>query len=368
MSDPLADLSANGVSIWLDDLSRQRIRSGNLKSLVDGEHVVGVTTNPSIFQAAMAKDDAYDEDIAKLAREGKSTEEVVRVLTASDVQEACEVLHPVWEASGHVDGCVSLEVEPKLARDTDATIVQARELWAAVDRQNLFIKIPATAQGVPAIRQVLSEGINVNVTLIFGLERYEEVMEAYLSALEERVGRGESIDALNSVASFFVSRVDSEVDKRLTTIGTDQATALLGQAAVANARAAYQKYEAVFDGPRWDALRESGAHRQRPLWASTGVKNPDYADTMYVVDLVASGVVNTMPEPTLDAVADHGKITGDTITVNYDSAHDVLSQLTAVGVDLADVTAQLEVEGVEKFETSWNDLLAGVNGKVEAAR
>ncbi len=368
MSNPLEDLSAAGVSIWLDDLSRQRIRSGNLKSLVGDKNVVGVTTNPSIFQAAMAKDDAYDEDIAKLAREGKSTEEVVRVLTASDVQEACEVLKPVWEGSNHVDGCVSLEVEPKLARDTEGTITQARELWAAVDRQNLFIKIPATAEGVPAIRQVLSEGINVNVTLIFSLDRYEAVMEAYLSALEERVSRGESIDALNSVASFFVSRVDSEVDKRLTKIGSDEAKALLGKAAVANARAAYQKYESVFDGARWDALRQAGAHRQRPLWASTGVKNPDYADTMYVVDLVAGGVVNTMPEPTLDAVADHGVITGDTITTNYASAHDVLSQLTAVGVDLADVTELLEVEGLDKFDTAWNDLLSGVNGKVEAAR
>lgn len=368
MTDRLAELASCGVAIWLDDLSRQRIRSGDLKDLLEHKHVVGVTTNPSIFQAAMSKDDAYDEDIASLAREGKTTEEVVRTLTGGDVREACDVMRPAWEASDGVDGCVSLEVEPALARDTEGTIAQARELWNAVDRQNLFIKIPATEEGVPAIRQVLSEGINVNVTLIFSLERYGDVMEAYLSALEDRVGRGEGIDRLNSVASFFVSRVDSEVDKRLGTIGSEQAKGLLGKAAVANARAAYEKYQSVFDGPRWDALREAGAHRQRPLWASTGVKNPDYADTMYVVDLVAAGVVNTMPEPTLDAVADHAQITGDTITTNYDSAHDVLSQLAAVGVDLADVTRQLEVEGLEKFETAWNDLMQGVNGKVEAAR
>ncbi len=368
MTDRLAELSDQGVAIWLDDLSRQRIRSGNLADLLEKQHVVGVTSNPSIFQAAMSKDDAYDEDIAALARDGKSTAEVVRILTTGDVREACDVMRPAWEASDGVDGCVSLEVEPALARDTDGTVKQARELWQTVDRQNLFIKIPATAEGVPAIRAVLSEGINVNVTLIFGLERYDKVMEAYLAALEDRVGRGDGISRLNSVASFFVSRVDTEVDKRLMGIGGEQAKALLGKAAVANARAAYEKYESVFAGSRWEALAAKGAHRQRPLWASTGVKNPDYPDTMYVVDLVASGVVNTMPEATLEATADHAEITGDTITGNYDSAHDVLSQLSTVGVDLADVTAQLEDEGVEKFETAWNDLLSGVDGKVEAAR
>ncbi len=368
MTDRLAELSDAGVAIWLDDLSRQRIRSGNLKALLVDQHVVGVTTNPSIFQAAMSKDDAYDEDIASLAREGKSTEEVVRLLTASDVREACDIMKPAWEASNGIDGCVSLEVEPKLAHDTEGTITQARELWKGVDRQNLFIKIPATVEGIPAIRQVLSEGTNVNVTLIFSLERYTDVMEAYLSALEERVARGEGIDRLNSVASFFVSRVDSEIDKRLTTIGTDHAKSLLGKAAVANARVAYEKFSGVFDGQRWLALERAGAHRQRPLWASTGVKNPDYPDTMYVTDLVASGTVNTMPEATLEAVADHATITGDTITANYASAHDVLSQIGAVGIDLAEVTELLEVEGVEKFETAWNDLLSGVDGKVEAAR
>ena len=367
MSDALGDLSAQGVSVWLDDLSRQRTRSGGLQSLVDDKHVVGVTSNPTIFQAAMSKDDAYDDDIAAMAKDGKSTEEVVRVLTAGDVREACDVLKPIWDDS-HVDGCVSLEVEPKLARDTDATITQARELWGLVDRPNLFIKIPATAEGVPAIKQALTDGINVNVTLIFSLDRYEAVMEAYLSSLEARVAAGKPIDGLNSVASFFVSRVDTEVDKRLTAIGGESAKGLLGQAGIANARAAYEKYAGVFAGERWDALTAKGAKPQRPLWASTGVKNPDYPDTMYVVDLVASGTVNTMPEPTMDAVADHGTVTGDTITTNYDSAHDVLARLADVGVDLADVTARLEDEGVEKFETSWNDLVSGVNGKVEAAR
>jgi transaldolase len=367
MTDHLAELSEQGVSIWLDDLSRQRIQSGGLKALLD-KHVVGVTTNPSIFQAAMAKDDAYDDDIASLAKQGKSVDEVVRQLTGDDVRAACDILRPVFEATDGLDGCVSYEVEPNLARDTHGTIAQARDLWAAVDRPNLYIKIPATEEGVPAIRQVLSEGINVNVTLIFSTTRYAEVMEAYLSALEERVGKGEPIARLSSVASFFVSRVDSEIDKRLLGIDTDQAKSLLGKAAVANARVAYEKYLATFAGPRWEALQAAGAKPQRPLWASTGVKNPDYPDTMYVTDLVAAGVVNTMPEPTLDAVADHGKITGDTITTRLDSAHDVLSLIAGVGIDLEAVTVQLEDEGLEKFATAWNDLLSGVGGKVEAAR
>ena len=367
-TDRLADLSAQGVSIWLDDLSRQRIRSGDLEKLVTDKHVVGVTTNPSIFQAAMAKDDAYDDDIARLSREGNDVNAVVRRLTSGDVQEACDVLRPVWERTGGVDGCVSYEVEPALARDTEGTIAQARELWQVVDRQNLFIKIPATAEGVPAIRQVLSEGINVNVTLIFGLDRYEAVMDAYLGALEDRVAQGQGIDRLNSVASFFVSRVDTEVDKRLQGMDDPAATRLLGKAGIANARAAYEKYLQVFESDRWGALAAAGGHRQRPLWASTGVKNPDYPDTMYVTDLVASGTVNTMPEKTLDAAADHAEITGDTVTPHFTDAHEVLGMLADLGIDLDQVTAQLEDEGVEKFETSWNDLMSGVGGKVEAAR
>lgn len=367
MTDHLAELSEQGVSIWLDDLSRQRIESGGLKALLD-RHVVGVTTNPSIFQAAMAKDDAYDDDIASLAKQGKTVDEVVRQLTGDDVRAACDILRPVFEATDGLDGCVSYEVEPGLARDTEGTITQARDLWAAVDRPNLYIKIPATEQGVPAIRQMLSEGVNVNVTLIFSIARYAEVMEAYLAALEERVAKGEPVARLSSVASFFVSRVDSEVDKRLLGMDSDGARALLGKAAVANARVAYGKYVSTFAGPRWEALQAAGAKPQRPLWASTGVKNPDYPDTMYVTDLVAAGVVNTMPEPTLDAVADHGKITGDTITGHLDSATDVLSLLAEIGIDLEQVTVQLEDEGVDKFMTAWNDLLSGVGGKVEAAR
>ncbi len=368
MTDPLTDLSAAGVSIWLDDLSRQRIESGGLATLLTERHVVGVTTNPSIFQAAMAKDDAYDDDIASLAKQGKTVDEVVRQLTGDDVRAACDILRPVFEETGGLDGCVSYEVEPKLARDTEGTIAQARDLWNAVDRPNLFIKIPATAEGVPAIRQVLADGINVNVTLIFSLARYGEVMEAYLDAIEERVSKGEPIDRLSSVASFFVSRVDTEIDKRLGKLDTDDARALLGKAAVANARAAYEKYLSIFAGPRWERLQVAGANPQRPLWASTGVKNPDYPDTMYVTDLVASGVVNTMPEPTLDAVADHGVITGDTVTSHFGDAHEVLALLAEMGIVMDEVTQQLEDEGLEKFETAWNDLLSGVGGKVEAAR
>ncbi len=367
MTDRLAELSAAGVSIWLDDLSRQRIESGGLQALLE-KHVVGVTTNPSIFQAAMAKDDAYDKDIASLAKQGKTVDEVVRQLTGDDVRAACDILKGVFEATDGLDGCVSYEVEPALARDTEGTIAQARDLWQAVDRPNLYIKIPATAEGVPAIRQVLSEGINVNVTLIFSNARYAEVMEAYLGALEERVAKGEPIGRLNSVASFFVSRVDTEIDKRLLAMDTDQARALLGKAAVANARVAYEKYLATFDGPRWEALKTADAKPQRPLWASTGVKNPDYPDTMYVTDLVAAGVVNTMPEPTLEAVADHGVISGDTVTGHFTDAHEVLALLAETGIDLGEVTQLLEDEGLEKFETAWNDLLAGVGGKVEAAR
>ena len=368
MTDRLAELSAQGVSIWLDDLSRQRIRSGDLKALLDDKHVVGVTTNPSIFQAAISKSDVYDDDITSLAKAGKTVDEVVRQLTGDDVRAACDVLRPVFEATNGLDGCVSYEVEPGLARDTEGTIAQARDLWAAVDRPNLYIKIPATAEGVPAIHQVLSDGINVNVTLIFSTARYAEVMEAHLSALEKRIAAGEPIEHLSSVASFFVSRVDSEIDKRLMKIDTEESKALLGKAAIANARVAYQKFVATFSGDRWAAIEAAGGKPQRPLWASTGVKNPDYPDTMYVTDLVASGVVNTMPEPTLDAVADHGRITGDTITPNFAAAGEVLGLLASIGIDLETVTQQLEDEGVEKFETAWNDLLSGVGGKVEAAR
>jgi transaldolase len=354
----LAALSAAGVSVWLDDLSRDRLKSGNLQELIDTKCVVGVTTNPSIFQAALSKGDAYDDQVKELADRGADVDATIRTVTTDDVRDACDVLRPQWEASDGVDGRVSIEVDPRLARDADKTIQQAIELWKIVDRPNLFIKIPAMEEGVPAITSVLAEGISVNVTLIFSVERHRAVMDAYLAGLEAAKKAGHDVSKIHSVASFFVSRVDSEVDKRLEKIGSDEALALRGQAGVANARLAYAAYEEVFaGGERFDALKADGARVQRPLWASTGVKNPDYSDTLYVTELVAPNTVNTMPEKTLDAVADHGVIRGDAVTGTADAAQEIFDKLDAVGIDLPDVFITLENEGVEKFEKSWQELL-----------
>ena len=357
-NDNLQALSDAGVSIWLDDLSRDRLDSGNLAELVKVRNVVGVTTNPTIFQMALSKGTAYDDQLEKLAAAGKNVDEAVFALTTDDVRNACDVMAPVYDATDGVDGRVSIEVDPRLAHDTEKTIAQAKQLRAAVDRDNVLIKIPATLEGLPAITAVLAEGISVNVTLIFSLERYRAVMNAYLSGLEQAHAAGKDLSKIESVASFFVSRVDTEIDKRLDAIGTDEAKALKGKAGVANARLAYQAYEEVFSTPRWKSLEAEGARPQRPLWASTGVKDPAYKDTMYVVDLVAPGIVNTMPEKTLDAVADHGEVVGDTITPNYADAQKVLDDLEAIGVSYNDVVQVLEVEGVEKFEKSWGELLA----------
>src|ERR1700758_5013128 len=308
----LAALSAAGVSVWLDDLSRDRLQSGNLQELIDTKSVVGVPTNPSIFQKAFAEGDAYDAQIAELAERGADVDAAVRTVTTDDVRRACDVLAPQWEASDGVDGRVSIEVDPRLANDTDKTIAQAVELWTMVDRPNLFIKTPATKAGLPPITAVLAEGISVNVTLIFSVERHREVMDAYLDGLQAAKAAGHDLSKIHSVASFFVSRVDTEIDKRLEKIGSDEALGLRGQAGVANARLAYAAYEEVFvDGDRFAPLKGEGARVQRPLWASTGVKNPDYSDTLYVTELVAPNTVNTMPEHTIDAVADHGGGPGD---------------------------------------------------------
>jgi transaldolase len=366
-NDNLQALSDAGVSIWLDDLSRDRLDSGNLAELVKTRNVVGVTTNPSIFQAAMSKGNAYDDQIATLAKAGKNVEEAVFLMTTDDVRNACEVMKPVYDATDGVDGRVSIEVDPRLAHDTEGTVAQAKQLRDAVDRDQVLIKIPATLEGLPAITAVMAEGISVNVTLIFSLERYRAVMNAFLSGLEQAKQNGKAVDNIASVASFFVSRVDTEIDKRLDAIGTDAAKALKGQAGVANARLAYQAYEEVFSTPRWKSLEADGAKPQRPLWASTGVKDPAYRDTMYVVDLVAPGVVNTMPEKTLDATADHGEITGDTITGHYAEAQKVLDDLDAIGVSYADVVQQLETEGVEKFEKAWDEVLAEATADLEKA-
>jgi transaldolase len=364
----LARLTAEGVAIWLDDLSRDRLTSGNLQHLVDDRHVVGVTTNPTIFQAAITKSSLYDDDLRAQAASGADADAAVRSLTTDDVRTAADLLTPVVERTGGRDGRVSIEVDPRLAHDTEATIAQARELWALVGRPNVFIKIPATREGIPAITQVIADGISVNVTLIFGTERYREVMDAYQAGLERRIAAGGSLDGIESVASFFVSRVDTEIDKRLDSIGTDEALTLRGRSAVANARLAYAAYEDVLAAERWQRLEAAGASRQRPLWASTSTKNPDYDDTVYVTTLVAPDTVNTMPEPTLEAVADHGEIVGDTIRPNYDDARATLAAVAAAGVDLDDVSAVLEREGVEKFATSWNDLLQAVAAKLEAAK
>src|ERR1700755_87633 len=354
----LAALSAAGVSVWLDDLSRQRLQSGNLQELIDTKCVVGVTTNPSIFERALPEGDAYDAQVAELAERGADVDATIRTVTTDDVRNAADVLKPQWENSDGIDGRVSIEVDPRLAHDTDKTIAQAIELWKIVDRPNLLIKIPATKAGLPAITATLAEGISVNVTLIFSVERHREVMDAYLGGLEKAREAGHDLSKIHSVASFFVSRVDTEIDKRLEKIGSPDAPGWRGLAGVANARLAYAAYQEVFDdGERFQALKADGARVQRPLWASTGVKNPDYSDTLYVTELVAPFTVNTMPEKTIDAVADHGVISGHTITGTADSAQGVFDKLSAIGIDLTDVFLVLENEGVEKFVESWTELL-----------
>jgi transaldolase len=364
MSDPLAQLSELGVSVWLDDLSRERLKGGGLQRLIDERHVVGVTTNPTIFAAALSKGDAYNQQMRGLASDGVGVQEAVDAVTTDDVREACDVLAGAYESSGHLDGRVSIEVDPRLAHETDATVEQARSLWAAVDRPNLLVKIPATVAGLPAIATVLGEGISVNVTLIFSLERYRAVMNAWLTGLETAHREGRDLGSIASVASFFVSRVDTEVDARLDRIGTPEAAALKGKAAVANARLAYQAYEEVIATSRWQVLADAGARPQRPLWASTGTKDPSYPDTLYVTELVAPGTVNTMPEKTLEAVADHGEIRGDTVRGSYAEAARTLDDLAALGIGYNDVTAVLEREGVEKFEKSWAELLATVSDEL----
>lgn len=364
----LAALSAAGVSVWLDDLSRDRLQTGNLQELIDTKSVVGVTTNPSIFQSALSSGDAYDDQINELAARGADVEATIRTVTTDDVRNACDVLAKQYEQSDGVDGRVSIEVDPRMAHDTDKTILQAIDLWKTVDRPNLLIKIPATMAGIPAITAVLAEGISVNVTLIFSVERHRMVMDAYLAGLEKAKEAGHDLSRIHSVASFFVSRVDTEIDKRLESIGSEEAMALRGKAAVANARLAYAAYEEVFlGGDRFSALQSSGARVQRPLWASTGVKNPDYSDTLYVTELVAPNTVNTMPEKTIDAVADHGVVTGDTVTGRAADAQEVFDKLADIGIDLPDVFKVLEDEGVEKFEKSWLELLDATKGQLDAA-
>jgi transaldolase len=365
---PTAALSSVGVSIWLDDLSRERINSGGLEKLIAERNVVGVTTNPTIFATALAKGAAYDAQVATLAAAGKSVSEAVFEITTDDVAAASDIFRPVYDSTSGQDGRVSIEVEPGLAHDAAGTIAQAQELWAKVARPNAMIKIPATLEGLEAITETIGAGISVNVTLIFSLDRHRAVINAYLAGLEKAKAAGHDLSTIHSVASFFVSRVDTEIDKRLDAIGSPEALALKSKAGIANARLAYQVYEQAFDSERAKSLIAAGANKQRPLWASTGVKDPTLPDTLYVTELAVAETVNTMPEKTLEATFDHGVIEGDQVTGNYDSANSTLDALDALGISYADVTNLLEKEGVEKFIVSWNELLDTVAAALEAAK
>ncbi|MFD5344837.1 transaldolase [Streptomyces anulatus] len=364
MTDALKRLSDEGVAIWLDDLSRKRITSGNLAELIDQSHVVGVTTNPSIFQKAISSGDGYEQQLTDLAARKVTVEEALRMITTADVRDAADILRPVFDATDGQDGRVSIEVDPRLAHNTTATVAEAKQLAWLVDRPNTLIKIPATKAGLPAITETIGRGISVNVTLIFSLERYRAVMDAYLAGLEKAKAAGLDLSKIHSVASFFVSRVDTEIDKRLDAIGSDGAKAAKGKSALANARLAYEAYEEVFSSDRWAPLDKAQANKQRPLWASTGVKDPSLKDTLYVDDLVAPNTVNTMPEATLEAVADHGEITGNTVVGGYDQARADLDAIKKLGISYDDVVQVLEDEGVEKFEASWNDLLKSTEAEL----
>ena len=365
---PTAALSVLGTSIWLDDLSRDRINSGGLQKLIADRNVVGVTTNPTIFASALATGEAYDAQVAQLAAAGKSVTEAVFEITTEDVANASDIFRSVYDSTGGRDGRVSIEVEPGFAHDAAATSNQAKQLWTKVDRPNVLIKIPATIEGLEAITETIGSGISVNVTLIFSLERHREVINAYLTGLEQAKAAGRDLSTIHSVASFFVSRVDTEINNRLDAIGTPEAIALKSKAGIANARLAYQVFQQAFDSERAKGLIAAGANVQRPLWASTGVKDPTLPDTLYVTELAVANVVNTMPEKTLEATFDHGVIDGDRVTGNYDDANTVLDSLDALGISYEEVTALLEKEGVEKFIVSWNELLDTITAALESAK
>jgi transaldolase len=368
MNDRLQALSDQGVSVWLDDISRGRLQSGNLAKLIETRHVVGVTSNPTIFAKAVADAEDYADQVNELAVRGVSVAEAMRAIMTYDVRWGCDVMRPVYDATDGKDGRVSIEVDPRLAHDCDATLAEARALWWLVDRPNVMIKIPATEEGLAAIASATAEGISVNVTLIFSLERYKLVMDSYLTGLERARDNGVDVSTIRSVASFFVSRIDTEVDKRLDEIGTDEAKSLRSKVAVANARLAYQAYEEVVGSDRWQSLEKAGAHRQRPLWASTSVKDPDLPDTMYVTELVAPDTVNTMPEATIEATADHAEITGDSISGSYASAQEVLDRMERVGIAYDDVVKVVEDEGVDKFEKAGQEMVDTVSAALEKAK
>ncbi len=373
MPKALTDLAAAGVAVWLDDLSRTRVHSGSLARSVENGEIVGITTNPTIFAKAIGAGSGYEDQVRELALRGTAIGESLRLLTAWDVRAACDIMRPVFDRTEGRDGRVSIEVDPRIAQDGERTTAEARGLWWLVDRPNLFIKIPATLAGLPAVTASLADGISVNVTLIFSVERYEAVLDAFLTGLEQRAGSGGSLKGIESVASFFVSRVDTEVDHRLEEVAahdkdlTDDVARLRGQAGIANSRLAYEVYEQMLQSPRWKSLAAKGARPQRLLWASTGVKDKSFPDTRYVVELVASDTVNTMPEATLHAVADHGEVRGDTIRGGYAAARAVMDDLHGIGVDVAEVAELLEAQGTASFEKSWEELIASVSKQLEKA-
>lgn len=354
---PSAQISEVGVSIWLDDLSKDRLTSGSLRTLMDQHHVVGVTSNPTIFAGAVSGSDSYAEDLATMAQAGATPEDAVFEVMMGDIRGACDLMRPVFDATSGQDGRVSLEVSPLLAHDTEGTIAQATELWERVARPNLMIKIPATKAGIPAITEVIGQGISVNVTLIFSLERYGEVIDAYFAGIEKALAHGHDPSSIRSVASFFVSRVDSAIDARLDAIGSDTASAVRSQAAIANARLAYELFQSEHASERARELLSRGMHHQRPLWASTGVKDPALPPAYYVTELAVPSVVNTMPEKTLLALESEGVVSGDRVTGHGDAARETLRVLEELGISLDAVTDELEADGVEKFVQSWHELL-----------
>jgi transaldolase len=358
----LHELSEHGVSVWIDSLSRQWLRDGTLDGLITEDAVVGVTSNPTIFQKALSEGDWYDEQLREVLREEDDTREIFWQLAVNDVGEALDRLRPTWDEGNGMDGYVSLEVDPDLAYDRDATFEQAMRLHEWVDRPNLYVKIPAMEQGLGAIEDSIARGRNINVTLIFGLERYEQVANAYIRGLERLVESGGDPARVASVASFFVSRVDTEADKRLEAIGTPEALALRGKLAIANAKLAYERYKRIFSGERWQRLAAKGATKQRCLWASTSTKNPEYRDVMYVEELIGPETVNTMPLETIRAFQDHG-VVKDTLEQGVDEAHRLLEELQQVGIDYDDVIDTLEREGVQKFSDSFHELLDGIRAK-----
>lgn len=370
MGNPLVELQQAGQSVWLDYISRKALKSGEVRRLIDEDGLRGMTANPTIFQQAIAAGDDYDRQIAELVRGGAEPLAIYETVAVTDIKDACDLFRPLYEATGGADGFVSLEVAPSLAYDTNGTIHEARRLWQAVGRPNLMIKVPGTAAGVPAIEQLLSEGVNVNVTLLFAIEAYEAVAWAYMRALERRVGAGQPVDRIASVASFFVSRVDTLVDTLLEKRAAAEADArrkarldgLRGKAAIANARLAYQSFKRLFGDARFAALAERGARVQRPLWASTSVKNPAYPDLLYAEALIGPDTVDTMPRETLEAFRDHGRV-APTVEQDLDGARATLAALAEAGIDMKAVTDQLEREGVDKFAQSFDALIQGIAEK-----